>query len=115
VDNECPETTRIGLLHLVHRLVEKDYVDGWKSVSGELKRIARVRPDDDTNFDQLLLEIPWVKVFDFCERLYSHLAQDVWIYNRQLEDAELATPRSEVQQYVANELQRLFLRGTSSI
>jgi hypothetical protein len=109
IDNECPQTTRIGLLHLVNRLVEIEYVDGWKSVFGELKRIARVRPDADTDFDQLLFELRWERVFDFCERLHGHLTQNVWTYNRQLEERELTTSRSEVQQYVADELQRLFL------
>jgi hypothetical protein len=109
IDNECPETTRIGLLHLVHRLVELRYVEDWKSVAEELKRIGRVRPDADIVFAQLLMEIAWDRVFDYCERLHSHLAQDVWTYNQQAEDLELTKPRSEVQQYIANELQLLFL------
>jgi len=109
IDNDCPETTRIGLLHLVYRLVEMKYVDGWKSASGELKRIARIRPDIDTDFDQLLLELRWDRVFDFCERLYGHLAENGYIYNHDIEGPVITTPRNEVQQYIADELQRLFL------
>jgi hypothetical protein len=89
--------------------VELRYVEDWKSVAEELKRIARIKPEADIIFDQLLMEIPWDRVFDFCERLHSHLARDVWTYNPEAEDSALTTPRSEVQQYVANELQRLFL------
>jgi len=44
IDNDCPETTRIGLLHLLYRLVELEYVEGWQEVSRELQRIARVAP-----------------------------------------------------------------------
>jgi hypothetical protein len=109
VDNDCPETTRIGLLHLLYKLVEKEYVDGWRAVGGELRRIVRVRPDDDQDSERLLLELPWEKVFDFCERLHGHLAQDVHIYNRQTEELDLTMSRSEVQEYIANELRRLFL------
>lgn len=112
VDNDCPETTRIGLLHLLRRLVDRGYAEGWNSVVGELQRIARVRPDNshyESDAEPLLLALPWEKVFDFCERLYSYLAQDASRYNGQTEEWELIKPRSEVQEYVATELQRLFL------
>lgn len=109
IDNDCPETTRIGLLHLLHRLVDKEYVEGWPGVNGELQRIARVRPSGNSNTERLLLELPWEKVFDFCERLYGHLTKDVYTYDREAEEVVLTTPRSEVQEYTANELRRLFL------
>jgi hypothetical protein len=113
IDNECPETTRIGLLHLLHRLVEQRYVAGWGEVIGELQRIARVKPEfsrDPQDAEQLLLELqPWDKVFDFCERLYSHLTQEASRWNGQSEEWELIAARSEVQEYTANELRRLFI------
>jgi hypothetical protein len=110
VDNDCPDTARIGLLHLVHALVEKQYVDSWASVTTELKRIARVRPDYGADIDNLLLhQLEWTKVFDFCERLYGHLAKAVYVYNRQTEENELVTATGEVQRYIAAELQRLFM------
>jgi hypothetical protein len=68
-----------------------------------------VKPGEESNEDQLLLELPWEKVFDFCERLYSHLAQDVYCYNQQTEEREFTTPRSEVQEYITKELRQLFL------
>jgi hypothetical protein len=113
IDNECPDTTRIGLLHLLRRLVEQEYVGRWGEVVGELQRIARVRPEPADSFDyaeQLLMPLPWEKVFDFCERLYSYLAKDAYMnYNRTTEEWELSTARSEVQEYIAKELRRLFL------
>jgi len=114
IDNDCPETTRVGLLHLLRRLEDQKYVEGWRDIVGELQRIARVIPGPTNHSyaaqaEQLLLALPWEKVFDFCERLYSHLAKDVHRYNQQTEEWELITPRSEVQEYTANELRRLFI------
>ena len=114
IDNECPETTRIGLLHLLRRLVDQEYVEGWGDIIGELQRIARVRPDrisypNVEDAERLLLALPWDKVFDFCERLYTHLTKDVYRYDQEAEVSERITARSEVQEYTANELRRLFL------
>ena len=83
VDNDCPQTTRMGLLHVLHQLIERKYVDSWKVIVAELQRLARVSPfyDEDGPTQQvqgLLLELPWDKDFDFCERLHGYLAQDAW-------------------------------------
>jgi hypothetical protein len=56
----------------------------------------------------LLERYEWDKVFDFCERLHSYLAQEVVVYGYNNEP-ELVSPRSAVQEYIATELQRLFL------
>ncbi len=56
-----------------------------------------------------MLGLTWDKVYDFCERLYSHLTKDVGYYAGEAEAWEITTPKSEVQKYTANELQRLFL------
>jgi hypothetical protein len=113
IDNDCPETTRIGLLHLVHRLVDRKYVENWNSVVGELQRIARVRPDCSNAYpddaEPLLLTLAWDKVFDFCERLYSHLITDVYEVNPENDQPELITRKSDAQDYVTGEMQRLFL------
>src|SRR5712692_6944229 len=98
IDNACPETTRIGLLHLLRRLVDKKYVEGWGDVVGELQRIARVKPESCNyagveDVEQLLLPLQWDKVFDFCERLHGHLTKDVYRYNEQTEEWELITRR----------------------
>jgi hypothetical protein len=112
IDNDCPETTRIGLLHLIYRLVQRDYVD-WSDVVSELQRIARNRPDSSlynpAGAERLLLELRWEKVFDFCERLYSYLAKDVTRYEREIEQTVVDVTRSEVQEYIAREIAQLFL------
>src|SRR5215471_180448 len=110
VDNDCPETARIGLLHLLGQLVDKRYVDDWKIIRSELERIARLRPGLNTiEIDKLLLGLPWEKVYDFCERLYSHLTTGVFRYDRETEDTVVITTKTEAQEYVAKELQRLFI------
>jgi hypothetical protein len=114
IDNDCPETARIGLIHVLHGLDARGYIADWLKVSAELQRLARVRPDFDRNAaaavaEQLLMELPWDKVFDFCERLYGYLTQDVWRYNRASEEDELVGSKSDIQEYIASELQRLFL------
>lgn len=112
IDNDCPETTRIGLLHLIYRLVQRDYVD-WSDVVSELQRIARNRPDSSlynpAGAERLLLELRWDKAFDFCERLYSYLAKDVTRYEREIEQTVVDVTRSEVQEYIAREIAQLFL------
>jgi hypothetical protein len=112
IDNTCPETTRKGLLHLLYALVEQKYVEGWQELVGELKRIARSDPGEEQYPRQIAAEllntIEWQKVFDFCERLYSHLAREVSSYTFN-NDLEVIAPKSAVQEFIATELQRLFL------
>jgi hypothetical protein len=112
IDNAAPDTTRNGLLHLLYTLVEKKFVDGWQELVGELKRIARADPGEEKYPRQIAAEllstIEWQKVFDFCERLYSHLAREVSTYSFN-NDLEVVAPKSAVLEYIASELQRLFL------
>lgn len=112
VDNDCPESTRIGVIHILHRLVEQEYL-GWDVVIAELQRIARVMPDGSNNpyaaTEILLLQLSWDKLFDFCERLHSHLIKDARVYDREIEQWYVRSSKSEGQEYAANELRRLFL------
>jgi hypothetical protein len=109
IDNDFPESARIGLIHLIDRLVSKRYVEDWQAINGELKRIARVLPGMKMNADELLLlQLSWEKVCDFCERLHSHLASDFYIQTP-ADEFELASSRSDAQAYITTELQQLFL------
>lgn len=116
---EFPSTARIGLLHLLTQLVELEYVGGWIPVARELERIARVSPADyqrnnvsdmkeaRANVENILSELAWDKVFDFCERLYSHLACAAGRFWN--EDFEELVSRKDVQSHISDEIQRLFL------
>jgi AbiJ N-terminal domain 4 len=107
IDNTCPETVRTGLFYLLKDLVERRFVPGWKEVKTELARIDRFDPSTETTAQQLLSEMEWDKVFDFCERLHNHLAQEVT--SRNFDEVDVIVPRSEVQKFIATELQGLFL------
>ncbi|MBY0444522.1 MAG: hypothetical protein K2Q15_04845 [Burkholderiales bacterium] len=119
IDNGFPDTAKSGLTHLLFDLVEREYVFGWTSIAKELQRIARRTPSE---FDarkaadikqaqavciEVVGDLHWLKIYDFCERLHGHLAREIgfdgqWGY-------EVSVPRGEVQHYIAQELQRLFI------
>lgn len=121
VQNDFPISARTALMHLLHDLVEKKYVADWIDVDKELRRIARADPKiyDKTRVassqearistKNYLDSLPWENVFDFCERLYSHLAADVYSWDDFSKDWEVQIPREEVQNYISDELQRIFL------
>lgn len=120
VQDDWPESARIALLHLLHDLVDRQYVGGWIDIDKETRRIAREAPviydcendhcdhDARLSVEKILRTLVWQKIFDFCERLYSHLASDVkrWAHGGEF---EVVTSRKEVQQYISEELQRVFL------
>lgn len=121
IQNDLPETSRIAILHLLHDLVDRQYVGGWIDIDKEVRRIAREEPinyerskveslqNACISIETILKSLPWTKVFDFCERLYSHLATEVHRYDNFGNDYEVQTNREEVQIYIADELQRIFL------
>jgi len=112
IEEEFPQTGRMGLLHLIRELVDKGYVRGWEEVIQELERIGRTEAGFYVNktagvyfqvAQELITDLSWDRVYDFCERLHDYLAKDV----RYLTGA-MKSPTIEVQQYIATELQRLF-------
>jgi hypothetical protein len=114
IDNDCPMTTRIGLLHVLSDLLNRDYVRDWNIVAAELQRIARNEPGFESHLAHtvsrgLLITLDWDKVFDFCERLYEHLAHDVLRYNQETKGYQVVMLKRDVQGYIEQELQRLFL------
>lgn len=114
IDNDFPRTARTGLLHLLTDLVRRGYVRDWTAVAAELQRINRNEPGVESHqalsFAKAILTIlPWDKALDFCERLYDHFACDVWLYNEETKQRELLARKSDVQEYIEAELQRIFL------
>lgn len=119
IDKDFPNTTKIGLLHIIHDSLRRRYLDGWEEIVRELQRIGRIAPvtyghsaaaDSIAEQDAvaILMELPWDKAYDFCERLHSHLATEV-CFRDDDGDLRVITAKGEVQQYLSNELQRLFL------
>lgn len=118
IDQDFPETARVGLLHVIHDLVGKEYVDGWAVLATELRRIAREPPVSynssiasiqraQADVAAIVSTMQWAKVFDFCERLFSHLAIEKG-YVDAFENYDVSVTRGDVQGYISAELQRLF-------
>lgn len=120
IDSDFPTTARVGLLHLLFDLVEKRYIDGWAAVARELHRLGRLMPVDynhssvssinqaKKDSEAALDGLKWDRVFDFCERLHTDLAQPVDCYDHN-NNFEGTIPKSEVQIFIADSLQRLFV------
>lgn len=118
IDASFPPSARIGLLHLLLDLVEREYVSGWGSIAKELQRIGRLPPAEYSNTQitsirqakadagEALTALSWDKAYDFCERLHNHLAREVGHHWN--DEYEVKTPKAEVQVFIADELQRLF-------
>ena len=107
-------------MHLLFDLVDRRYLADWTLVARELNRIGRLPltvynsssvpslKQARTDAETALQGIDWAKVYDFCERLYGHLAQEIG-YEDQYGTYDVQVSRGDVQTYVAAELQRLFL------
>lgn len=117
IEGDFPDSARNGLLHVISEAIEKDYLRGWFVAAKELRRIARIAPlDYDANsvggirqarsdVESQLNQIEWDRVYDFCERLYSHLTADI---SRWYNDEETTTTKAQAQSFFAEEVQRLF-------
>lgn len=120
IDAAFPATARSGLLHLLFDLVERRYARDWPTVARELHRIGRlalVTYDSSSvpsikqarnDAEVALKALGWQKVYDFCERLYGHIPQDIG-YEDNYGNFTVEISRSDAQTYIAAELQRLFL------
>lgn len=120
IDNDFPESARIGLFYILQKLVQQNYVDGWRSIVDELQRIYRFEPRERRDRDDwelqveaenLLLQLQWDNVLDFCQRLHNYLAQDA-VETDPSTGQQLLMPKDGVQKYIADELQLLFLEET---
>lgn len=116
IEEDFPASARTGLLHLLCDAVDKDYLSNWPVVAKELRRIARVAPGDydlssiqditqaQVDVEIYLNQLDWEKIYDFCERLYSHLAQRTF-YDP---NGGVTITKVQPQLFFAEELQRLF-------
>src|ERR1051326_9102725 len=112
IEEDFPSSARTGLLHLLKDAVDKDHLSDWSVVAKELRRIARVSPHVYSSSIQsieqarrdaevYLNQVDWEKVYDFCERLYSHLAHEVYDRNSEM----VTITKAQSQLFFAEELQ----------
>ena len=117
IEEDFPATARNGLLHVLSDAIEKDFLRNWLVVAKELRRIARVSPADynDTSIQSIrqarldvevhLSQLDWDRSYDFCERLYSRLTEDI---TRWYGDEAVIFTRAQAQSFFAEEVQRIF-------
>lgn len=120
IHSDFPSTARRGLLHVVYDLIEKGFVSNWGVVARELQRIGRLRPEvydsisvtsmreARDSVEKTINELSWDKIYDFCERLHNHLSTEVGDFDLN-GNYFVDTQRNEVQVYIEQEIQRLFL------
>lgn len=82
ITEDFPLPSRMALFHVLRGLVLKEHVLGWQAVQAEMERLARIPPVDaiddearEEHIRELLEKLPWQRVFEFCERVYSRLLQ----------------------------------------
>lgn len=117
VEEDFPASARNGLLHVLNEAIEKDYLRGWSAAAKELRRIARVAPAKYSDYSEesikkarfdaesQLNQLAWDRAYDFCERLYTHLTEDI---SRWYNDEEITITKGQAQSFFAEEVQRLF-------
>ncbi len=117
IDADFPASARNGLFHILNEAVEKGYLRGWFVAAKELRRVTRVAPKDydsrsvqgirQAKFDveAELNQLGWDRIYDFCERLHGHLAEDI---SRGYNDQETTITKGQAQAFFAEEIQRLF-------
>lgn len=118
IDADFPLSAKVGLIHLLLDLIERDYVDGWVVIAKELQRIARILPVEYNSMkvgtsrqakqdaEDALTALSWDRTYDFCERLHGHLSKEVGYHYD--DEYQVKYTISEVQLFISNELQRLF-------
>jgi AbiJ N-terminal domain 4 len=110
IEDDFPASARTGLLHLLNDAVERSYISSWAAIAKELRRIARFDYQDYSHYSEsalrsdaetCLIQLDWDRAFDFCERVYSYLAEE-------FVNEMFTITKAQSQQFVAEEMQRLF-------
>lgn len=118
---DFPATARIGLLHVLADAIERQYLRDWSIVIEELDRIARLGPVNYNDYrgktistiekarletEHKLRALGWTQSYNFCERLYSHLTQEISSPYGGIFGTTIT--KAEAQAFFAEELQRIF-------
>lgn len=80
--DQFPEDGRTALVHVFASFVLNRYVNGWEAVLREVLRIGRQplttqATDNEAmarKVEAVVLDLPWERVFDLCERVCATLA-----------------------------------------
>ncbi len=113
VDNEVPESARIGLIGILAKLVRKHCIYSWESLDQEALHTARrLQQDIDPTLNHedtcilIVKELQWDKFYIFCERVYRILERPGY-YDHDAQDFVYTGTLTEAQQYYTDEINEL--------
>ena len=113
LDKDVPESARIGLINILIKLVQADYVSSWSTLTSEILHTGRqLRQEfDDRMSDEdicivTIKELRWDRFYIFCERVYRVLQAPCSWDERYEEPVETGT-LVEAQSYYTDEINEL--------
>jgi hypothetical protein len=102
---DFPKSARVGLWHVLSSHAELGRIDDrWKGLRREIERIARVGDQDGQDLLQLLLKLPWSRVFVVVERVFGMLTETTVTDG----DEVYAVPLDHVRSHYHKEINQLF-------
>lgn len=110
-----PQITRIGLFNILESFVEKGLIEGgWRALQLELFRTCRIETLIATEryegeVREKLYEAEWMKVFIFCERVYSKHLAAVYEYDYNGYECGIKISKDETKELFAEEIGNLLL------
>ena len=119
VEDDFPQSARNGLMYILQQFIDDDFIK-TRHLSSSLHAIylelLRTGKSDflsiDKNIDigdchKLLGEMPWDKVYVFCERVYDNLLIEKSSYDSYNEESHLDMPLEQVKALFESELNNL--------
>jgi hypothetical protein len=113
LDQQVPESARIGLIGVLNKLTRKEYVPSWEVLATEALQVGRhlaqdfQYPNAYENICVLVVkEMAWEKFYIFCERVHRML-QPPQYYDEDRHDVVIAGTLEEAQMYYSDEINQL--------
>jgi hypothetical protein len=109
IDRDFPDSARVGLVHILAKLVDHDYVLSWSVLSEESLLVARrLKQDFENATDQyicvtLVQEMAWDKVYVFCEKAWKVL-QSKRYWDERVQDIVVVGTLVESQHHFEDEI-----------
>lgn len=112
IDKEVPESTRVGLISILSKLIDQGYIPSWYVVAREVLSVARrLKQDFEATHDEetcivVIKELPWDKFYIFSEKVYR-LLQPKHRWEDQLDDYIIEGTLEKSQQHFTDEINEL--------
>lgn len=112
ISNDFPDSAQVALIYLLEDMVNRNYIVGsdnatsWNNLLNGIYRIARLMqpnenwPSYQDELKWVLTSTEWSKIFNYCERVYSHLLVEV----SDLKEQQIIATKQEVEKYFTDEM-----------